>query len=175
MRATWQIDEEQRRIGYYERGSRRVCDVADCAILLPELQQTLEEVRATEWHEFPPGLKHLDAVVGENGVSLSPEFAGFNTTELSLTVGGEVYHYNAEAFFQVNPSLLEALTEFALEELSGETALDLYCGVGLFTLPLARRFQKVIGVESNSTVDSLCAPQSATRGIDECACDRTRR
>lgn len=151
MRATWQIDEEQRRIGYYERGSRRVCDVADCAILQPELQQTLEKVRATEWHEFPPGLKHLDAVVGENGVSLSPEFAGFNTTELSLTLGGEVYHYNAEAFFQVNPSLLEALTEFALEGLSGATALDLYCGVGLFTLPLAPRFQKVIGVESNST------------------------
>ena len=143
--------EEQRTIGYYERGSRRVCDVVDCAILQPELQQTLEEVRATEGHEFPPGLKHLDAVAGENGVSLSPEFAGFNTTELSLTLGGEVYHYNAEAFFQVNPSLLEALTDFALEGFSGSTALDLYCGVGLFTLPLARRFQKVIGVESNST------------------------
>ena len=151
MRATWQIDEEQRRIGYYERGSRRVCDVADCAILQPELQQTLEGVRATEWSEFPPGLKHLDAVAGENGVSLSPEFAGFNTTELSLTVGGEVYQYNAQAFFQVNPSLLQSLTEFALEEYSGSAALDLYCGVGLFTLPLARRFQKVIGVESNST------------------------
>lgn len=151
MRATWQIDEEQRRIGYYERGSRRVCDVADCAILESELQQTLAGVRATEWHEFPPGLRHLDAVVGENGVSLSPEFAGFHTTELSLKVGGEVYQYNAEAFFQVNPSLLEALTQCALEGVSGSTALDLYCGVGLFTLPLARRFQNVVGVESNST------------------------
>ncbi|HJY30234.1 MAG TPA: TRAM domain-containing protein, partial [Pyrinomonadaceae bacterium] len=37
MRATWQIDREQHAIGYYERGSRRVCDVADCAILVPEL------------------------------------------------------------------------------------------------------------------------------------------
>jgi 23S rRNA (uracil1939-C5)-methyltransferase len=149
LRATWQIDEEQRTIGYYERGSRRVCDVADCAILQPELQRTLEEVRATEWQEFPPGLKHLDAVVGENGVSLAPEFAQFHIKELSLTVRGEVYHYNAEAFFQVNPSLLEPLIEFALSNSSGETALDFYCGVGLFTLPLARRFRKVIGVESN--------------------------
>jgi 23S rRNA (uracil1939-C5)-methyltransferase len=150
MRATWQIDEMQGGIGYYERGSRRVCDVVDCAILQPELQQTLEDVRATEWREFPAGLRHLDVVAGENGVSLAPEFAGFQTRELSFRVAGEVYSYNAEAFFQVNPSLLEALTEFALHDSSGETALDLYCGVGLFTLPLARQFQEVIGVESNS-------------------------
>src|ERR671923_2222537 len=29
MRAMWQIDQEKRTVGYYERGSRRVCDVAD--------------------------------------------------------------------------------------------------------------------------------------------------
>ncbi|HSK62345.1 MAG TPA: TRAM domain-containing protein, partial [Pyrinomonadaceae bacterium] len=95
MRATWQIDRELRRVGYYERGSRRVCDVADCAVLQPELQTTLEQVRATEWNEFPADLKHLDVVAGENGVSLSPRFARFETNELSLTVRGEVYHYNA--------------------------------------------------------------------------------
>ena len=151
MRAMWQIDREQRQIGYYERGSRRVCDVADCAVLLPELQETLERVRATEWSRFPPALKHLDVVAGEAGVSLSPPFAEFETNELSLTVRGEVYHYNAEAFFQINPSLLGPLIDFAIAGASGETVLDLYCGVGLFTLPLARRFRNVIAVESNST------------------------
>jgi len=150
MRATWQIDREQRQIGYYERGSRRVCDVADCAVLLPELQKTLERVRATEWSRFPPALKHLDVVAGENGVSLSPRFAEFETNELSLTVRGEVYHYNAEAFFQINPSLLGSLIDFAIADASGETVLDLYCGVGLFTLPLARGFRNVMAVESNS-------------------------
>ena len=151
MRATWQIDRELRTIGYYERGSRRVCDVADCAVLKPELQETLERVRGTEWQQFPPNLKHLDAVAGENGVSLSPPFAEFDTNELSLTVGGEIYRYNAEAFFQINPSLLGSLVEYAIGGASGETVLDLYCGVGLFTLPLARQFEKVIGVEANTT------------------------
>ena len=147
VRATWQIDLPD--IGYYERGSRRVCDVAECAVLMPELQQTLERVRATEWPEFPPDLKHLDVVAGEHGVSLSPPFAEFDTSELSLRVGNEVYQYNAEAFFQINPALLPSLIEFALSDVRGETALDLYCGVGLFTLPLARRFAKVVGVEAN--------------------------
>jgi 23S rRNA (uracil1939-C5)-methyltransferase len=149
MRAMWQIDQEQRTIGYYERGSRRVCDVADCAVLVPELQEKLERVRATEWHEFPPDLKHLDVVAGENGVSLAPPFAEFETNELEITIGDERYSYNAEAFFQINPGLLAPLIEFALGDGSGEVAMDLYCGVGLFTLPLARRFKQVIGVEAN--------------------------
>jgi 23S rRNA (uracil1939-C5)-methyltransferase len=149
MRATWQIDQEQRAIGYYERGSRRVCDVVDCAVLQPALQQKLEEVRATEWNEFPPDLKHLDVVAGENGVSFAPAFAKFQTNELILTVRGEVYHYNAETFFQINPSLLGSLIDFALAGVSGESALDLYSGVGLFTLPLSRQFKNVTAVESN--------------------------
>ena len=149
MRAMWQIDQEQRAIGYYERGSRRVCDVVECAVLRPELQAKLEEVRGTEWAQFPPDLKHLDVVAGEDDVSFAPPFAEFETRELSLKVRGEVYRYNAEAFFQINPSLLGPLIEFALGDASGESALDLYSGVGLFTLPLARQFQKVTAVEAN--------------------------
>src|SRR6185436_18490919 len=86
MRAMWQIDQDERTIGYYERGSRRVCDVVDCAVLRPELQAKLASVRGTEWTQFPSELKHLDVVAGENGVSFAPEFSEFQTSELSLTV-----------------------------------------------------------------------------------------
>jgi 23S rRNA (uracil1939-C5)-methyltransferase len=123
--------------------------VADCAVLVPSLQATLEQVRNTPGHELPPMLEHLDVVSGDNGVSLATEFAEFQTKELTLRVGEEVYGYNAEAFFQVNQLLLPSLVEFAISDARGETAVDLYCGVGLFTLPLTRRFERVIGVESN--------------------------
>ena len=111
--------------------------------------------------EFPPELKHLDVVAGENGVSLSPSFTEFETTELTLTIGDERYSYNAEGFFQINAGLLPALVEFALDHAAGETAIDLYCGVGLFTLPLARRFKQVIGVEGNPV-----ATRFARRNLD---------
>src|ERR1044072_5885711 len=169
MRATWQIDREQRTIGYYERGSRRVCDVVDCAVLRPALQEKLEEVRATEWGQFPEELKHLDVVQGENEVSFAPAFARFNTSELSLTVRGEVYRFNAEAFFQINPSLLGSLIDFALGDASGESVLDLYCGVGLFTLPLARRFKSVVGVEANPA-----ATRFARRNLQHAALTNAR-
>lgn len=169
MRAMWQIDQDERTIGYYERGSRRVCDVVDCAVLMPELQETLERVRKTEWHEFPPDLKHLEVVAGENGVSLAPEFAEFETRELELTILGERYSYNAEAFFQINPALLAPLIEFALGDVTGDLAIDLYSGVGLFTLPLARRFKGVVAVEGNPI-----ASRFADRNLDRAGLENVR-
>ena len=169
VRATWQIDQEKREIGYYERGSRRVCDVEYCAVLMPELQEALERVRATDWAEFPLDLKHLDVVTGEDDVSLSPPFAEFETNELSMRVGNEVYQYNAESFFQINPALLPELVDFALSDVGGETALDLYCGVGLFTLPLARRFESVVGVEANPV-----ATRFARRNLDHAGLTNAR-
>ncbi|HEX6043356.1 MAG TPA: class I SAM-dependent RNA methyltransferase [Pyrinomonadaceae bacterium] len=169
VRATWQIDREQQTIGYYERGSRRVCDVVECAVLMPELQRTLERVRATSWDEFPAELKHLDVVAGENGVSVSPEFAEFRTNELSLRVGNEVYRYNAESFFQINPALVGKMIEFALGDAGGAAALDLYCGVALFTLPLARRFEKVVGVEANPN-----AVRFAKRNLQDAGLENAR-
>jgi 23S rRNA (uracil1939-C5)-methyltransferase len=169
LRATWQIDQDERTIGYYERGSRRVCDVADCAVLVPELEETLERVRATDFDKFPAGLKHLDVVAGENGVSLAPPFAEFETSELELKIGDEIYSYSAEAFFQVNPGLLAPLIEFALDNFKGEAAVDLYCGVGLFTLPLARRFTRVTGVEANPV-----AVQFARRNLQRAQLENAR-
>jgi len=168
-RAVWQVDLEKEMIGYYERGSRRVCDVADCAVLVPALQQTLEQVRSTPRSLFPPDLKHLQVVSADNGVSVAPEFDGFQTKELSLQIGDEVYNFNAEAFFQINQELLKPLVEVALAEAQGESALDLYCGVGLFTLPLARLFKRVVAVESNSV-----AARFARRNVQQAALENTR-
>jgi 23S rRNA (uracil1939-C5)-methyltransferase len=118
---------------------------------------------------LPPGLKHLDVVAGENGVSLAPPLAGFETSELQLKIADERYSYNAEAFFQVNEGLLPALIEFALSDVSGDVAVDLYCGVGLFTLPLSRRFKQVIGVESNSN-----ATRFARRNLQQAQLENAR-
>jgi 23S rRNA (uracil1939-C5)-methyltransferase len=58
------------------------------------------------------------------------------------------YRVSSNSFFQVNRFLHDRLAESALEGLEGETALDLYAGVGLFSMPLARRFRKVMAIES---------------------------
>ena len=150
-RAMWQVDSNDKLLGYFERGSNRVCDVEYCAVLVPELQKTLERVR----NEFPEAtamdrLRDIEVVAGDEGVSVAPPLAGFKTEIVSRVIGSETYHFSAEAFFQINHDLLEPLIAEALGDAKGQTAVDLYCGVGLFTLPLARRFEQVIGVESST-------------------------
>lgn len=148
-RANWQVDAAAKLIGYFERGSNRVCDVDYCAVLAPELQTTLEQVRAGLFVETAPPPRNIDAVAGDEGVSLAPPLAGFETEVVSRTIASESYHFSADAFFQVNHDLLEPLIATAIGDAVGNTAVDLYCGVGLFTLPLARRFARVVGVESH--------------------------
>jgi 23S rRNA (uracil1939-C5)-methyltransferase len=151
-RANWQFDPQTKRLGYFERGSNRVCDVESCAVLVPELQKTLEALRAQVADDsFRPERRDFEAVAGAESVSLFPPFADFQTSAVSRSIGKEIYYLNADTFFQTNHELLESLVTEAIGDIDGKTAIDLYCGVGLFTLPLARSFKQVVGVEASAT------------------------
>jgi len=63
--------------------------------------------------------------------------------------GGYRYRVSHLSFFQVNRFLIEDLLQTMTAGVKGQLALDLYAGVGFFTLPLARSFQRVICVDAN--------------------------
>jgi 23S rRNA (uracil1939-C5)-methyltransferase len=58
------------------------------------------------------------------------------------------YHVSAGSFFQTNRFLIDQMAALATEGRSGGFALDLYSGVGLFSLPLSQNFLQVAAVES---------------------------
>jgi 23S rRNA (uracil1939-C5)-methyltransferase len=73
------------------------------------------------------------------------------TGEQSFTyaVGAFEYRVGADAFFQTNRFLIPKMAELVTARESGKLAMDLYAGVGLFTLPLARSFDRVVAVETS--------------------------
>jgi tRNA/tmRNA/rRNA uracil-C5-methylase (TrmA/RlmC/RlmD family) len=147
-RAQWHLDTRKKKFGYFQRKSHEIIDVEVCPILTPELENTLTDLREEiAWESFWSEIVEIEAASSGEEVSVYSAEIIETTDEIAFTANGEKYYYDATSFFQGNPFLIEPLVEIALKDAAGETALDLYCGVGLFTLPLARSFQNVSGVE----------------------------
>ncbi len=64
-------------------------------------------------------------------------------------VGGFTFRVNHLSFFQVNRFLVEDLLQTIVGGAKGAYALDLYAGVGFFSLPLTKTFSKVASVDAN--------------------------
>ncbi len=149
-RAQWQYDALKNHLGYFERASHTVCDVSECPVIVPALQATLNDLRERmRAGTLPEESLDFQAVAGDEGASLFPPVDEAETREVSRQINGNHYRFSAEGFFQINHELLPALVDAALDKAEGETALDLYCGAGLFTLPLAQTFARVTGIEAH--------------------------
>ncbi len=92
-----------------------------------------------------------DDVISEEGDQVEDESgSGLLTT----TVLGEEFTVSPGVFWQIHQRAPEVLTQAVLEGLDlreGDRVLDLYCGAGLFTLPIARlvgHSGRVIGIEA---------------------------
>ena len=77
--------------------------------------------------------------------------------EITLRVNDYTYQLSTRSFFQVNRhllgSMLDLVSAHADRVAARDVAIDLYAGVGFFTLPIADRFERVYAVEG--------APESA--------------
>lgn len=152
-RAEWQVDVPNKAVGYFAEGSRQIVDMAVDPVSDEGLNTLLTTLRDdVEAGLVPAAAKEYRAVSTETGYALEPT-ATQRSAILQRTIGGEVYHFSAECFFQTNiPVAKDLLTDIVkvadIARQDPGIAIDLYCGVGLFTLPLSRQFKRVIGIES---------------------------
>jgi len=72
-------------------------------------------------------------------------------SELTYQTKTAAYRVSAGAFFQTNRFLTDELVNIVTAGRSGDLALDLYAGVGLFSTALACNIRHVISVESSQT------------------------
>lgn len=159
-----QFHIEDRKLGYRERGSHKLCAIEECPISSPKINECIgilnSMLRDARWPKF---IRSVEVFTNEEQVQLNVldtlqpvavRFFEWATECIPGLVTGPLeyggFRVSHNSFFQVNRFLVDRTVESALEGAVGESALDLYAGVGLFSVPLARKFASVIAVESGS-------------------------
>jgi len=126
----------------------------------------------------PADVARLEAFAADHRVRLFLQPAGLDSVR-ELGVAAEPLHYRLPRFdvelqfaptdfIQVNAAVNEALVERAFELLELTPAarvLDLYCGLGNFSLPLARRAAQVVGVEGDAALVARARGNARHNGL----------
>lgn len=89
-------------------------------------------------------------------------------SDLYYEVEGVRLHFRPTDFTQVNPATNRELVARALELLDpqpGERIADLFCGLGNFSLPIARRGAQVIGFEGSRELVERARQNAAANGL----------
>ena len=137
------------RLGYRAARSHAVISVEECPILESELTEVL------------------------GNAFVQPADSGFTEVVLyaweeAIDVAGVRYRVSPGVFFQANTAVAELLIDEVLAGLAlsgSERVLDLFCGVGLFTVPLAQRAASVVGVEAHPAAAADAQFNLATAGV----------
>lgn len=147
----------------------KVVDVPSCPIATEALNQALPAERAKACAGGQPKGKLLlrDTVV--DGVVTDP----FGIVTERVPKFG-AFHFRAGGFFQNNSSILPVFVEHVItaasaarvDGVSPRALVDIFCGVGLFALSAASRFQRVIGIEVDSTAVRLARRNAAEHGCE---------
>ena len=160
-----QLHIEGGRLGYREAQSHKLCAIDRCPISSPKLNGTIDVLsrmlRDPRWPRFVRSIEifsdeqQVQLNVTESAQPVARRFFEWCAEQIPGMVSGALdylgrFRVSGNSFFQANRFLLDKLVETALAGAEGESALELYAGVGLFSLPLGARFRSVTAVESGS-------------------------
>ena len=164
-----QLHFDSGKIGFHAMNSHEVIDIERCPISSPKLNEAIAVLRGhLKERRWPYFLRSLELFTNEEQVQVNVldagdkrlarsffEWIGLDlpgATDPALDYGE--FRVSHRSFFQTNRFLIDRLVETALEGAEGTTAWDLYSGVGLFSLALARRGFDVTAVEASMSAVS---------------------
>jgi 23S rRNA (uracil1939-C5)-methyltransferase len=170
-------------VGFFRYRSHAVEDIESCPLFRPSLNEALISLRQYKLRvDTDASSQEMDLACSQEDDAWATEHIRDGKEEgittllgtrrrdeviLNRKVGEFSYSVTASVFFQANDFMVSELTALVMKLAEGRgsnAALDLYAGVGLFSLPLARQFGKVIAVENSEPSGRLCMTNASAAG-----------
>ncbi|MEE2665387.1 MAG: TRAM domain-containing protein [Myxococcota bacterium] len=136
------------RVGFRRVRSHQIQPIETCPVLAPEVDALLDEAASIGVQLGTPAEIELSAGTGGPArATRVGDDAAVGSVELA--VAGDRLRVSPGVFAQANRSLLALLRAAVLRSAGeGRRVAELFAGGGLFTLGLARRFERVLAVEA---------------------------
>ena len=142
VRSQWDKTKQGLNIGFIRADNRLVIDVEECRITEPDLHAELLHVRKNP----PP----------KGGI------------KVTIRKFPENWELPRDSFFQNNFYQIDALIETvgqALKSSGIRNLIDAYCGVGFFSIALADRVDRFVGVELDKRAIQAARNNAQSRGL----------
>jgi len=140
---------------------------SDCALVLRVLDPpTAADLDRLRTFEHAQGVRVYLQPGGP--ASVAPLTPNLEPLRYGLGHFGLVIEFEPTDFIQVNATLNEAMVARAVEMLEPEPSshvLDLFCGLGNFSLPLARSAGEVVGVEGDAGLVARAERNARSQGV----------
>lgn len=148
-------------VGYRARGGNDLVEIDECPVLVPALRDHLRDVKSGAV-AFRREARSLQVCLDEPAGSPPAAACSAQTNDgealeardddrrVRRRVAGLDLEFPLRGFQQGNAQLLPRLVELAIGDLPEGDVADLYCGSGLFSLPLAAQGRSVHGVEADA-------------------------
>ena len=138
------------KIGFQRQGSRRIVDIQQCPIATKSINDRLPFEREKVFLGIGQYRKGSTLLLRD---SLDGVVTDHNAV-VSQKVGNYLFQFQAGEFFQNNSYILPFMVEHVVSEAQGKGVhylVDAYCGVGVFCISAAQKFEKVTGIEINAS------------------------
>lgn len=148
-------------IGFQGAATRSVVDVPHCPIASPAINAALPRQRQLLRSGNPPFRKGGTLLLRDTTAGVVTDMRA----RVEESVGSRTFAFIAGEFFQNNPHVLPLMVDHALQQAAApgiRFLVDAYCGVGVFGISGAHRFQEVLGIEVNEQAVLLARENAIT-------------
>lgn len=127
--------------GFKQKQSDKIIEVKNCPLLVDGLNNLLAEKQ---------DIKDGRMTLFSDGID---NYIGGVDKECTVSIMGKEISFNPNCFFQSNLSLIPDLVSCLNKYVLGQSVMDLYCGVGLFSIFLPENIKNIIAVEMDDRVE----------------------